>query len=200
MVLSFKRTHNPGSNSVSVDFSLHVDCSAKGIRRAQLVEVEKRSLHMSKHQLDSAYILAMSDQQPAACNCSRRGCGNTLLPMAGAKCVLIIVSREKEKQRKKRACAVIKRTRDDDGLSGAPLRGLRYARTMLQIPHLQKRPEVCINQYPRVSFKGHPLQLGSLHLVTPIWLVYSVSSSHKSRPPHLSSNEKFRQTTFLNTL
>ena len=49
--------------------------------------------------------------------------------------------------------------------------------------HEKKGPKVCINYQPHVSFKAHSLQLDSLHLIMPIWLVCFVTSSYKSRPP-----------------
>jgi len=48
--------------------------------------------------------------------------------------------------------------------------------------HLHGNAQRCVAYLPNTSFKGHSPQLDRLHLNMSIWLVCSVTSSHKSRP------------------
>ena len=99
---------------------------------------------MSKHKFDSAHFLTMSDQQPAMHNCSAKSCRNTLLPNDGRK--MCLEHREKEKQHKKKARALMKWTRDNAELSDAPPEVPQMSQENApDSPPPWKGPKVCIN-------------------------------------------------------
>lgn len=135
----------------------------------------------------------MSHQQSAMCNCSRKGCRNPLPPNDSNK--MCIKHQEKAKQYMKKVQESLKYTQDDIEFSDASLRFigpplkismcrglLECARGIQQMAHLCGNAQWYISCSPYASFKAYSPQLDTLHLSMSIWLVYSTSSSHTSRP------------------
>jgi len=129
----------------------------------------------------------MSDQQSATRKCPIKGCRNSLPPKDSHRTCL--EHREKGRQHKKKVRVSMKRTRDNAELSDAftevlwtPLEHIGPTRMRREnTPGPWKCPKVCY-LFTHTSFKAHSLQLDSLHLNMSIWLVCSMTSSHKSRP------------------